>query len=300
VKFWSDGVDQLLFTIDTNRSRGRFGADWETGRRRILETANNIEGARVIEVDYSPETRQKVSDTFFGGSPVPLKDCRGGPYYSYFFGLYSASHDWIIHCDADMFFGGAARRWVEEAIALYSHDRDVLFTAPHPGPPARDGRLRQLHGEQQVRNGVSGFVFPEFSTRTFLVQRSRFIERLTPLRAQPPPLRARLIAYLDGNPRYDLPENTISRAMNARSLRRFDFLGSAPGCWSLHPPYRCTDFFSKLPLLISRIEADDVPAAQRGDHDVNDSLVDWSEARTRLAHARWWRRFLQRVTTSCQ
>jgi hypothetical protein len=35
-----------------------------------------------------------------------------------------------------------------------------------------------------------------------------------------------------------------------------------------------------------------VPEAQRGDHDMNSSLVDWTEAVAALASNRWWRRLL--------
>jgi hypothetical protein len=64
--------------------------------------------------------------------------------------------------------------------------------------------------------------------------------------------------------------------------------------WHLHPPYRCQDFYAKLPSLIERVERGDVPEAQRGDHDINDSLVDWTEARQRLRENRWWKRLWQR------
>ena len=71
-------------------------------------------------------------------------------------------------------------------------------------------------------------------------------------------------------------------------------LGAAPGMWSLHPPYRCADFYQKLPELVRRVEAGDLPTAQLGLHDVGDSLVDWSEAHARMARRRWWHRLAAR------
>jgi hypothetical protein len=38
------------------------------------------------------------------------------------------------------------------------------------------------------------------------------------------------------------------------------------------------------------VESGDIPAAQRGDHDLNASLVNWSEATTALRQNRWWKR----------
>jgi hypothetical protein len=82
--------------------------------------------------------------------------------------------------------------------------------------------------------------------------------------------------------------------MRERGLVRRDFLGSAPGMWSLHPPYRCADFYAKLPDVIARVEDGNIPDAQRGDHDINGSMVDWSEAVALLAKNRWWRRIMAR------
>ena len=110
----------------------------------------------------------------------------------------------------------------------------------------------------------------------------------------PPSFKYRVKALLEGNPPADLPEHLFTAAMRARGMARIDFLGGKPGMWSLHPPYRCPDFFAKLPSLISRIETGDIPEEQKGDHDVNSSLVDWSEAVEALRRNRWWNRLSRR------
>lgn len=295
VRAWRGQVSEILLTIDTHRSRGRFGDDWEAGRSRILTLASSISGARVVEIDYTPAAQAAVSRRFFGGAPVPAKDCRGGPYYAYFFGLYSARHDWILHCDADMFFGGASSTWLSEAIELHETRPEILFSAPLPGPPSPAGTLRQLNAEPRQVNGALAFTFSEMSTRLFFFNRVHLADRIGALRPRAPKPRPRMIALLDGNPAQELPETLLSDAMSRRGLCRVDFLGSAPGRWSLHPPYRCEDFFAKLPALVSRIEAGDVPTEQLGDHDINDSLVDWTEARARMARRRWWHRLRDRM-----
>ena len=89
-------------------------------------------------------------------------------------------------------------------------------------------------------------------------------------------------ALAEGNPPYDLPEVIFSRAMSEHGLVRIDFLRSDPGMWSIHPPFRSQLFYDLLPTLIQQIEAGEIPEAQRGDHDMNDSMVDWSSARKPL------------------
>jgi hypothetical protein len=75
--------------------------------------------------------------------------------------------------------------------------------------------------------------------------------------------------------------------MMTHDLERVDFLGSPPGMWALHPPYRSALFYETLPSLIRRIEIGDVPEAQRGRYDIEDCLVDWTSAARRHRWRRW-------------
>ena len=293
VRAWQGAVAEILLTIDTRRSRGRFGQDWDAGRVRILTLARSVAGARVLEVDYGAAARDAVAAAFFGGRPVPEKDCRGGPYYAYFFGLSAAAHERILHCDADMFFGGEPAAWLVEAHGLFASNPRLLFTAPLPGPPAPDASLRQLQGEP-LTFPTRAYRFTEMSTRVFLFDRRRFRERIGALRPRRPGWRAAARALADGHPVQELPEVLVTTAMAATGLERIDFLGSGRGCWSLHPPYRGRDFYARLPELVRRVESGDLPAGQLGDHDLNDSLVDWSEPRAEMRRRRWWRRLFRR------
>jgi hypothetical protein len=298
LRMWRGQVAEILLTADLHRSAGRFAAGWEEGREKILALCRAQPGARVAEVDYGPEARGRVTAEFFGGAAVPKKDFRGGPFYSYFFALHAARHDFVLHADCDMMFGGGSATWLAEACAEIASHPNVLLAAPLPGPPAADGTLRT-----QRATAVPGrrccFDFDTMSTRLFLLDRKKFraaLGALTPRR--PPAWRDSLKALIEGNPPADLPEHLFTTAMRARGLVRREFLGAQPGMWSLHPPYRCADFYAKLPELVRRAEAGDLPDAQRGGHDVNDSLVDWSEARAALRRNRWWKRLWRRFAGS--
>lgn len=293
IRTWRGQVAEILLTIDLHRSSGRFADDWEKGRDNILQLARSIEGARVLPVDDSPAAKAAVSKEFFGGRTIPRKDHRGGPYYSYFFGLHAARHPHVLHCDADMMFGGGSPAWLAEACALLASEPDVLVTAPLPGPPAPDGRLRELPGVRRPSPEYA-YVFPEMSTRIFLLDRQRWADRVGALPPRFAPGRGFILALLEGNPPRQLPEQVLSALMHERGLQRVDFLGSGAGMWSLHPPFRGADFFAKLPGLVQRVEAGYMPPAQLGFHDVCDELVDWSEGRQRLAERRWWRRLRER------
>ncbi|MFT3782021.1 MAG: glycosyltransferase family A protein [Nibricoccus sp.] len=243
----------------------------------------------MLVVDDSAPAAAKVSREFFGGRRIPRKDHRGGPYYSYFFALHEARNRYVLHTDADMLFGGRSQMWLAEACALFTSNEDVIVSAPLPGPPSADGKLRELAGSAIDQESYM-YSFGEMSTRAFLIDRDRWQTRITKLVPRLAPLRGLILALLEGNPPRDLPENIITEAMKLNGLKRIDFLGTPPGMWTLHPPYRGADFFLKLPDLVRRVETGDLPPEQLGFHDICDQLVDWSEGRRALAERRWWRR----------
>jgi hypothetical protein len=295
LRVWRGQVAETLLTLDFHRSSGRFSARWEEGKDHIGPLAQAQSGARVVTVDYSAAAIARVAGEFFGGQSVPVKDFRGGPYYSYFFGLAEARHEHVLHIDSDMFFGGSSSTWLAEAVAHMKANPEVLFAAPLPGPPTGGRQLRSQVATPESHTSHA-FRFDTMSTRLFLLDRRRFRSAIGALQPRRPGWREVIKALVEGNPPQDLPEHLFTQAMRAHSLQRREFLGAEPGMWSLHPPYRCADFYTKLPALIACIEAGDLPDAQLGCHDINDSLVDWSEARTLIAKNRWWRRLLSRCT----
>ena len=293
IRVWRGQVAEILLTVDLHRSSGRFADDWAAGRDKIMALAHSIEGARVLAVDDSPAAAAEVSQEFFGGAAIPRKDHRGGPYYSYFFALHAAKHARVLHCDADMMFGGGSQNWLAEACVLLDREPDLFVTAPLPGPPVPNGRLRELAGVR-LPSPEFAYEFSDMSTRLFLLDRDRWRERIGALQPRFAAPRGFILALLEGNAPRELPEQLITAEMARHKLRRIDFLGATPGMWSLHPPYRGADFFAKLPSLVARVEAGDMPPGQLGFHDVCDQLVDWSEGRQRLAQRRWWRRLREK------
>jgi hypothetical protein len=115
------------------------------------------------------------------------------------------------------------------------------------------------------------------SSRIFLLDRRRFTDGTlrVPL-CRPNPQRT-LRAFLYFTPPVRPLEECLSTLMAARGLRRVDFLGTGPGLWCVHPRYRSPRFYTELASIIGRLENGDVPAAQRGDYELNESMIDWSD-----------------------
>jgi hypothetical protein len=127
------------------------------------------------------------------------------------------------------------------------------------------------------------------NTRLYLIDRARMRERLLPLTLLGPiRLVSRLKARIHGNPPFGAAELVLSQAMRAAGMYRLDFLGRAPGMWSLHPPFRSPEFYRELPRLIEQVETGRIPDAQLGDYELGDSMLDWSRARRRARLRRIW------------
>jgi hypothetical protein len=302
LRVWTEQVDDVLLTLDLHRSQGRFAQGWEEGRERmeqlIRDCRNTFARVQAEPVDYSESTQSSVAQRYFGQPDIPAKDYRGGPFYTYFFGLFASGTRWVLHLDSDMMFGGGSQGWVDEAIELLQSHESILACSPLPGPPTSDGSLRTQEAPPFPAR-PHAFQFSTLSTRLFLIDEHLLRDQLCPLPLRRPSVRDVVKSTVEGNPPYDLPENVLSDALEKHGLSRVDFLGSSPGMWSLHPPYRNEEFYRRLPELLRSIRSGNVPEAQRGDYDMNDSMVDWSDERAALRHNRWWKRWSRSVYKWC-
>jgi hypothetical protein len=302
IRVWGPMVDRMVVTIDTHQSRsGRyrvsnFDDNLARLRRLIQDARQTYPQLQVADVDYSEATQRAVARYFFDLDSIPVKAWDGGPFYAYFYGLYIAEAQYVMHFDGDMLFGGGGRTWIRDAIACMEQRPDVLVTAPFPGPPRADGAIfgHEAHaGFMYSRESLPELAYRHMhvSTRAFMIDLNRFKARLGVF----PLLRPsqRLKALLLGNPpQAREAEVVLSQTMQREGLYRVDLVGSPPGLWSLHPPFRSEEFYRRLPELILAVETANVPDGQRGHFDMNDTMIDWTEAR---AANHWRRRYLRMI-----
>ncbi len=306
IRTWRGMVDRIVITIDTHRSRsGRYrGSNFDAS---LAALRNHIERARehypqleVHDVDYSPDVRRQVAQRFFALDDIPVKAWDGGPFYSYFYGMFMARARYIVHYDGDMLFGGGSTQWMREAIDLFDARPDLLLVSPFPGPPRPDGAI---FGHEVMQNGeppkrenlpALAYRFDHASTRIFLIDMQRFDRSVGALPLLRPSPLQRLKAFILKNPPQAREgEYILSRTLTKFGLCRIDFLGVAPGLWSLHPPYRTEEFYRRLPEIIRRVESGALPVEQLGHFDLHDSVVDWTEARAAASRGRRYMRLLR-------
>lgn len=297
LRAWRGQVDRVVITLDHKVSTtGRYhAADYNEKLARLaglLERQSGSDAAIHVDlVDYSSEAIEAVRQRFFSAEPsLPLKAFDGGPFYAYFYGLYRANAERVLHMDSDMLFGGMSQRWMAEADAVFDARPGALFVCPFSGPPRADGTIDEsLHvgfpgrrafvPPQWLGLDVPAYGFNAVSTRIFVLDMRRFVERIGSLPLVRPDFKRRLRAHLlDQSPLTMPAEEVLSASMERLGLERVDLLGGAPGMFSLHPPYRNPAFYRQLPELIRRTESSDLPDGQLGDFDVNASMIDWSDA----------------------
>jgi len=313
IRTWGPMVDRFVVTIDTHQTRsgryrvGNFESSLERLRQLIHEARRTYPQLQVIDVDYSDATRRDVARYFFNLDSIPIKAWDGGPFYSYFFGLYVANAQYVMHFDGDMMFGGGSKTWMQNAIACMEERPDVFITAPFPGPPRDDGAIFGHDGAvggTHARETLPQLAYRHMavSTRAFMIDLNRFKSKVGTFPLLRPSAKQRLKSRLLGHaPEALEAEIALSRSMRRLGLYRIDLLGSPPGLWSLHPPYRSEEFYRRLPELIRAVEQGDVPPQQRGHYDLNDSMIDWSEARlANRPYRRYWRMLQHRLTDVLQ
>jgi hypothetical protein len=278
-------VDEIQFTLDTRHLRtSRYRTnEFEKGlsslRTVLAECCSHYPHAYVTEIDFSKSRIREISESLQTAGDIPVSAFNGSPFYGYIFGLYQTNSRFVLHLDADMLFGGGSQSWVEQAITLLSTDRRILAVNPLGGPPTATGEIAQEYVER-IPVEYPAFTFRTISSRIFLAERERLLfEYTVPLMA----VRGmRRVQALINNVPTVLPfEECLSDLLAQHDCFRLDMLGTNPGLWSLHPPYRSETFYKRLPDLIEQIEGGNVPEGQRGDFDLNDSMIDWADVRRR-------------------
>ena len=290
LRLFGESVEEVVVTIDTlGRSATEAGPELKELQTIVAPWSAVAPHTVVRLVDYSPARRHALSERFFARGMIPRQTYRVGPFHAYFDGWFATTQKYLFHLDSDMLLGGHPAGWMEEAIALLQADPSVFACNPLPGPPRTDFGINQPSQPLSAPRGAHSI--DGFSSRIFFMARERLVNPAPKLPLKRAYWRGRLRGLLEGTSGIALPEDIIGEQMRRLGQHRVDFLGAAPGCWSLHPPFRNPEFFRRLEEIVTRVERDDFPAAQRGDYDLNDSVIDWSDARAAIARNRWWRRW---------
>ncbi len=277
ISAFNEQVDEILLTYDFRPkkvlSKDELSEFHEPFMDLIEVLSKKYPKIRFHKVDYSEFVVNDINRLFYNGKWF-LHNFRGAPLYAYLYGFASCKNDYILHIDSDMFFGGLSNTWINEAIKKYESDKEILYLAPHPGPPHPDNILKKQQNYTALANEKHAFeIFDSVSTRILFVDRRRLYGKLT--RKFPPPIKM-LYALVRGFSFSDRLEKILFLSMKKEKLKRVDFLGKPPGLYSVHPNYRSAEFYEQIPEMIERLkENKNIPESQLGFYDFSEDFIDW-------------------------
>lgn len=281
IEFFYEQVDEVVLTIETKKSNGkRFGSNFEENEENLYAFLKTLvlgyPKIRIVPVDYGKASKIQVSKAFFSNTKsIPDKDFRGGPFYCYFFGMFSCNYQKILHLDCDMILGGEAKYWLKGAIELLKNP-SVSFVLPLPGPPSYDFTIKQAFHERINRFTYS---FDHFTSRVFLTDFDKLTAQKLRLKFIKPSLRKYLRALIQRN-FWELPEMLITDVMRETNMKRLDYWGEndMQGCFSLHPLQKTNAFLLSLPHILNQIKINNIPEDQKGFYNIKDEVF-WSANR---------------------
>lgn len=284
IRVLSSQVSAIHITADIRPSiKGRFSFNENqiSEFKEILsDLTDRVDKVKVDYVDYSDKMIRDVASKMWNMGNLPIKDYRGGPFYSYIYGLYKVETDYIFHLDSDIFLGGGYQNWCLDAIDLLKDDPTIAIIKPLSGPPKKDRSTPCQFGQKlhPYRDLPAAFYSDNFTTRIFFAEKARLVGILKELTLQKPSIPRSMMGKLQGNPLVKAPEQLLSNYLSSSDFIRLDYLGTAPGLWALHPPFRSEEFYEKLDTIIEAVQNGNIPDAQRGYHDINHAFVDWNSA----------------------
>ena len=193
---------ERVLVVDTAPLAARYRKDPTVGTlEQLLEVCSRLKDRNVIDdvrvVDYSSKLRQKILMKHLGKSAWETHDFRGAPIYPYLYAYEVADSDYFFHFDSDMLFHqDDGESWVNEGIRILRENEDVLSVTPLPGPPTKDGGLKQ-RGVHYKLDERGFYVFKEFTSRRFLFNRERF-DSVLPLDPVHVSWKSKLLSKMNG------------------------------------------------------------------------------------------------------
>lgn len=284
LKFFGKNCREILLTIETRQSKKtRWKSnEWDENLGKIYNLVKQLQveypNLKANPIDYSDETRKKVSGYFLKNTSklIPFKDFRGGPYYSYYYGIYSASSKYVFHMDCDMMYHGNGESWLQKAVEIAEEDPKALLIAPLIGPPVKEGKKMPIVHKKRYNpisdysTAKNGYIYKDMSTRMFFVEKDR-LKNFCPITY--PNFDQIVKSWIRKTPPYHTPERSISESMQKAGLYRVDFLGEKEGLWSIHPQISRDPHFAKMiDHIIEKIEEGFFTEEQRGWHDFSNSF----------------------------
>jgi hypothetical protein len=238
--------------VDRSPPAGRFDTRTDSAilDRQLARLSSDGLVDIIEEVDWARSEVERVMRIFYGDAEAPTRCAAGTAIYQYLWALDRADAPFVLHFDSDIlvrFADGGA--WIGEAIGLFDAHPQLVIATPEGGPPKAETVAHWIFGKRARRREARPrwTVAESVSTRYYLVDRSRLIERACPLLQ--PHRGARL-------------EETLTHTFHLRGLERWSL--NDDSTYALHPRRHNANHVRHLDGLIALVERDRVPFRRPG------------------------------------
>ncbi len=237
----------------------------------IIESLQKSKNFELEQAEYDHKSIKDLNERQF---QFPYKEThcfRGYPIYGSFKQFFDTSADYILHLDCDMIFYEKSNfSWIEEGINIMENNQDILCVLPRGGPPSKDTSLHQNDTEYMIDKKRNIYLFKNFTSRHYLINRERFLSIL-PLKPLWLSWREPIKSRLFGNGKMLCWETMVGNALEKSHMWRADLMTDE--AWSLHPGERTDEFYNLLPKIIECVNNNEFPEEQRGHFDLR--LNNW-------------------------
>lgn len=280
--FWYEELDEVVISVESKKSFGKFAVDFDKNKNDLIslleQYISRYPKIRYHYIDYSPERHAHLAQLFFNTHRMPEKDYRGCAFYSYLDGMAACTNRYIIHLDSDMLIGGTPNAWLQDAVELLNSREDYFLVNPLAGPPSADLDIKQQYLK---KIGKYQFLFDKMSTRVFLIDMKKLAANKPSLkRVALTPTHIKWCIKNNYTWGYMALEDLFTVMMRKKKLYRVDSLGINDNnrAFSLHPVVKPPRYIEAIPDLLRRIDADDIPEAQRGNYNIHNDFFDFRTA----------------------
>ena len=240
--------------VDRSVPVGRFASDDVRRSEAALDAQlERLDVDRLVDViedvDWSHAAVEEVSRRYWGRPDHPTRCAKGSPLHQFLWALDRCDTRYVVHLDSDVLMHlDDGPSWVDSCVDMMERSSDVVFVMPAGGPPRATSRRQWLLGRPRpARPATTWGRSGEISTRYFLVDKNRFLERGCPI---------------DEHVAGERLEQSITHTLAARGLEVAVL--ADPRSYGIHPYLHNENHIANLDGLIGLVESDRCPFRRTG------------------------------------
>lgn len=264
---------QIILLVDQSKAKGLHGKfeKFISSKKFFNQCealAGQLKNAIVLEINYSRKKEEEITKKYFGRPVYTIKDFRGNLLYGFIFGIESSLTDYVVHFDSDILIHSDIQySWIKEGLDLLDKYDDIISVSPLSGPPRKDKNLIQDKNVDWVFDERGFYKFQNFTTRLFMIKKSKMFNNLLPLPIKHVSWKKYLWSLVSGHSSIWALEWLIAFQLKQLKFYRADIASGKS--WMLYTSDHGEKFCKYLPAIIKDVENNRFPIENSGKYDLD-------------------------------